>query len=170
MKMKQVEKRKTKWNVVKKWFNDFKIRRENKKLSKQRSLLMFADYKVKGVNVYENSLFVRSTGCMFGVSWKDNAGNKQIAVEESLPEYVREFVIYHELGHIEAGHLDITTKESKEILKNRVKVGDVDEFEIIADKYVAEKIDVNKTIKALLWMFDNSYLDEILNRAKLLIK
>lgn len=134
--------------------------------------IVFAEETIEGVELIINSGFVRRTGCMIGISFRNISGNKMIAIEEGLPSFVESFVLQHELGHINLGHLDEATANQESNFKYVLKRSlskHVDQRELDADAYACERVGKDTSIKALMWMYEKTLQDEILKRVNALI-
>lgn len=123
------------------------------------------DYFI-GIPVVVQDDFVISAGSMHAASGRDWFNRPTIFVTEEffeLPQHVKEFLIYHEFGHIHLGHIhEMTVKNMiNNTLKNSVRnyrtlVGKVEQNELDADRFAAEQIGVGRAMMAMNWLAEDS--------------
>lgn len=118
----------------------------------------------EGIPVTVNDDAVQSLGAVFAATGRDMLGRPTICVTESffkLPTLVARFIILHEFGHIHLGHLAeqsfvkaITRSSTRTI---RAVFGVLDEHELAADKFAAEKMpSIEDAIMAIKYVQDYS--------------
>lgn len=74
---------------------------------------------------------------------------------EIIPEYIQNFYIQHEIGHIMNGDLDKSIEELAKINKERQK-GIIPQMELDADYYAAQQVGFEDAINALQYIIDNT--------------
>lgn len=87
------------------------------------------------------------------------------------PEYVRDFIVYHELGHYHNGHMGNfpVDYDEKRFEVNASGKGEVMKQEREADIYAYKKVGFCESIDALNWMIDH-YNGCIENRNELILR
>ena len=110
-------------------------------------------------NVYiinkPSSEFVHKTNGVFAVCTKNTDGMRFIITDEFfdiLPDMVKRFTLYHELGHIFNDH----EYTKKDMVKR--EFGMLLQHEKEADKFAAETIGYKNAMKSLYWLIRNTDL------------
>ena len=89
-----------------------------------------------------------------------------IFLEEGLPGYVKEFTLYHEVGHKELHNkLLLDTKLANKITKERRK-GSVHHMEFEADQYAVNIVGIEKSVMALRFILTISKNKHFVNELK----
>ena len=150
-----------------------KVSVESIKMIQNASLFAYPSEQIEDVDVIVDNGFVRKTGCMIGISFKDTfSGINKIAIEENLPSYVKEFVLNHELGHIRLGHVDAAVRENQQqalyVIKRSLS-RTIDSRELEADRFAYERVGRETSLKALMWMYEKTLSKEILKRVQALV-
>lgn len=117
---------------------------------------------INGVDVMVQDDAILATGGLYALAGKNLFGESQIFVSNELltaPEHVQNFVVAHEQGHIELGHLPEGQMSFGQLVEGQAKnmlrgvqgaIGQVDKRELEADAYAAEKVGVDNAIIALI--------------------
>lgn len=78
-----------------------------------------------------------------------------------FPDYVQEFILYHELGHIVNKHTDSVLDIR---IHNLRRLFRVDELEIEADAYAVKYLGKEKSLKALMYLHNRIHLPMLSRR------
>ena len=80
------------------------------------------------------------------------------AAYDTLPEYVKQFLLAHEIGHIQNGDLKELSEESAKKLFIKRAFGLLPKMEIKADSYAASIVGLDTAKRALKFLFKNTDL------------
>ena len=159
--------------MLKKMIKEIKLAKETVKEVMDMDMIMFPVELVEGIAVFENTGMVRLSGGLVGLAYKDVIdGQLKIALEKGLPSEVREFVLQHELTHIKLGHVSdayASGENTRLTLLKRVFAKKVDERELQADRYACDVVGREKSINALMWMYELTLNKECLRRIDALL-
>ena len=95
-------------------------------------------------------------GCLMEIKTKIIGDIECIFVNDTFdkaPDFVKEFILHHELGHFVHGDLHKVPKHNN--LKRLLGLEKIIMFEYNADRYAAQVLSPNKCIDALNWMETN---------------
>lgn len=99
----------------------------------------FAKQTGRGINITLNHDAVRSAGFLFAMYVHYENGKSEIMVDDEFniaPKGVREFIIWHEIGHIDHHHTEYLLED-----------------ELDADRFAAKKVGNDNAIEALKYMW-----------------
>ena len=99
-----------------------------------------------------------SIGCLMNVKSQIIGDFDCIFVDETFeqsPEFVRQFILHHELGHYV--HDDLNKLSKHNYLKRLLGLEKAITLEFNADRYAASVLSPNLCIDALIWIDKNTY-------------
>lgn len=123
------------------------------------TVLKYNEYEIP---VVLKSRFLMSCGFMFSCATRLADSSTIIVVDKyfmELPEECKDFLLFHELGHIINGDTNLTETEAVKEFNNRTQ-GILSEREIKADKFASERITYKKAKKVLKYLVKNYSLAE----------
>lgn len=85
------------------------------------------------------------------------------------PNYVREFVINHEIGHYKLGHFNEGKLCSEEERTQMTREGKISQYERDADMYAVNKLGPTRALQVFDWLIDNVHAN-IENRNDLILR
>jgi hypothetical protein len=112
-------------------------------------LLTLPCCQFNGYKIFLNS----DSGILALVNYpKDDLTKAKIVVGNafpSLPYLLQQFLIYHEIGHIKCNHQLNSGTSLHEYFKDRIFNPELNQNEIVADRYAADQMGVHNAIEAL---------------------
>lgn len=115
------------------------------------SLVVPEQRELNGIVYFNSDLHVKAFGAKYAFTAKNLFGQLIIFTDddfETLPEDVRLFTLYHELGHVENGDLERPAEELQKVLRERNRKS-VNEMELKADEYAVRKTSIETALKSM---------------------
>ena len=141
------------------YINELKARLEKKEIQMPKKSVEkgFKDYWV----VYDTNLLSENNRIACIMTHVET-NQKVIALHDFfdlLPQNVREFILYHEVGHLLNNHVFYNNKECeryKQERKGYFDKGEVHPSEILCDKYAVSRMGKEKALQALNYLIEKS--------------
>lgn len=147
------------------WINGFKTRAEVNKNKEKYN--WFIDGKIDtnklnpdpvyGYPIVKNPSYCAANYILFAACVTLGNGTKVIMCDnifDKLSEHTKQFIIYHEIGHIINNDHEKIKNQIEYVVKRTLCISDITNIELAADRYAIEHVGKHNALLALMEMMD----------------